>query len=57
MKGHELLVPVEDLLNTTYKAAISAEWDGEQDKAERLWNEYKRYMSMIEEGILYEPLF
>lgn len=57
MKGHELLVPVEDLLNTTYEAAVSAEWDGEQDKAERLWNEYKRYMSMIEQGILYEPLF
>jgi len=57
MKEHDLLVPLTELAEDTYLSAINAEWDGDHDKAEQLWKDYKRYLDMIEDGILYEPLF
>ena len=51
------IIPLQSHLKALQTQASDADWNGEQDRAKRLYSQAKAVQARIEAGELYEVLF
>lgn len=57
VKPHDLLVPIDELLEDCHKRHMDALWEDDTETAKNAYKEYLQLLKEQEEGVIYVPKF